>query len=205
MRSVVVYLLYVKIKNHNGVVCMKLIEETVDSQIVFRGKIITVRLDTAKLENGKTASREVVEHPGGVCILPMEDDGTVYTVRQFRYPFGRVTEELPAGKLDGPEDHRLAALRELSEEIGAEPEELVYLGYLMASPGFSSEVLHMYLARGLRHGEQHPDEDEFLEVERTPFSVLVERVMAGELTDAKTVAAVLKTMEYLSREAGGTK
>ncbi|BDF68666.1 ADP-ribose pyrophosphatase [Oscillospiraceae bacterium] len=184
---------------------MKLIEETVDSQIVFRGKIITVRLDTAKLENGKTASREVVEHPGGVCILPMEDDGTVYTVRQFRYPFGRVTEELPAGKLDGPEDHRLAALRELSEEIGAEPEELVYLGYLMASPGFSSEVLHMYLARGLRHGEQHPDEDEFLEVERTPFSILVERVMAGELTDAKTVAAVLKTKEYLSREAGGTK
>lgn len=184
---------------------MKLIEETVDSQIVFRGKIITVRLDTAKLENGKTASREVVEHPGGVCILPMEEDGTVYTVRQFRYPFGRVTEELPAGKLDGPEDHRLAALRELSEEIGAEPEELVYLGYLMASPGFSSEVLHMYLARGLRHGEQHPDEDEFLEVERTPFSVLVERVMAGELTDAKTVAAVLKTKEYLSREAGGTK
>ena len=184
---------------------MKLIEETVDSQIVFQGKIITVRLDTAKLENGKTASREVVEHPGGVCILPMEDDGTVYTVRQFRYPFGRVTEELPAGKLDGPEDHRLAALRELSEEIGAEPEELVYLGYLMASPGFSSEVLHMYLARGLRHGEQHPDEDEFLEVERTPFSVLVERVMAGELTDAKTVAAVLKTKEYLSREAGGTK
>ena len=184
---------------------MKLIEETVDSQIVFRGKIITVRLDTAKLENGKTASREVVEHPGGVCILPMEDDGTVYTVRQFRYPFGRVTEELPAGKLDGPEDHRLAALRELSEEIGAEPAELVYLGYLMASPGFSSEVLHMYLARGLRHGEQHPDEDEFLEVERTPFSVLVERVMAGELTDAKTVAAILKTKEYLSREAGGTK
>lgn len=184
---------------------MKLIEETVDSQIVFRGKIITVRLDTAKLENGKTASREVVEHPGGVCILPMEEDGTVYTVRQFRYPFGRVTEELPAGKLDGPEDHRLAALRELSEEIGAEPEELVYLGYLMASPGFSSEMLHMYLARGLHHGEQHPDEDEFLEVERTPFSVLVERVMAGELTDAKTVAAVLKTKEYLSREAGGTK
>ncbi|MEL4860415.1 NUDIX hydrolase [Pseudoflavonifractor phocaeensis] len=184
---------------------MKLIEETVDSQIVFRGKIITVRLDTAKLENGKTASREVVEHPGGVCILPMEDDGTVYTVRQFRYPFGRVTEELPAGKLDGPEDHRLAALRELSEEIGAEPEELVYLGYLMASPGFSSEVLHMYLARGLRHGEQHPDEDEFLEVERTPFSILVERVMAGELTDAKTVAVILKTKEYLSREAGGTK
>lgn len=184
---------------------MKLNEETVDSRVVFRGKIVNLRVDTARLENGALAGREVVEHPGGVCVLPLEGDGTVYTVRQFRYPFGRVIEELPAGKLDGPEDHRLAALRELSEEVGAVPEELIYLGCLLASPGISSEVLHMYLARGLRQGTSHPDEDEFLEVERTPLSTLVERVMSGELTDAKTVATILKVKEYLSREAGGTK
>lgn len=188
-----------------GVIGVKLNEETVDSREVFRGKILTLRVDTARLENGTVAVREVVEHPGGVCVLPLETDGTVYTVRQFRYPFGRVVEELPAGKLDGREDHRKAALRELSEEVGAEPEELIYLGCLLASPGFSSEVLHMYLARGLRHGARHPDEDEFLEVGRAPFSTLVERVMAGELTDAKTVATILKVKEYLSREAGGTK
>lgn len=180
---------------------MRLFEETVDSQVLFRGKIITVRKDTARLENGKLASREVVEHPGGVCVLPLEADGTVYTVRQFRYPFGRVVEELPAGKLDGPEDHRAAGLRELSEEIGARPDEFIYLGCLLASPGFSTEVLHMYLARGLHFGSQHPDEDEFLEIRRAPFRELVERVMSGEVEDAKTVAVVLKAQEYLRRES----
>ncbi|MEA4953974.1 MAG: NUDIX hydrolase [Pseudoflavonifractor sp.] len=184
---------------------MKLTEETVDTRVLYRGEIITVRKDTARLENGRTAGREVVEHPGGVCILPLEADGSAYTVRQFRYPLGRVVEELPAGKLDGPEDPRAAAERELSEEVGAQAGELICLGELLMSPGFCTEVLHMYLARELTHGEQHPDEDEFLTVERAPFSTLVERVLSGELTDAKTVAVILKAKEYLSREAGGTK
>lgn len=184
---------------------MRLYEETVDQKIVYRGKIVTLRTDIARLENGRMAGREVVEHPGGVCVLPLEADGTTYTVRQFRYPFGRVIEELPAGKLDGPEDLEAAARRELGEEIGCEAGELIYLGKLLLSPGFCTEVLHMYLARKLRHGEQHPDEDEFLEVNRVPFVELLERVLSGELTDAKTVAITLKTKEFLSREAGGAK
>ncbi|MDE6108194.1 MAG: NUDIX hydrolase [Oscillospiraceae bacterium] len=179
---------------------MKLYEETVDSQVLFRGKIVTLRKDTARLENGALANREVAEHPGGVCVLAMEPDGTVYTVKQFRYPFGEVVEELPAGKLDGPEDPLAAARRELSEEVGLEAVEMVGLGSLLMSPGFCTEVLHIYLARDLKQGKQHPDEDEFLNVERHPFSELVERVMSGELRDAKTVAAVLKTQEYLRRE-----
>lgn len=184
---------------------MELREETVDSQVLFQGKIVTLRKDTARLPNGELASREVVEHPGGVCVLPLDAEGMAYTVRQFRYPFGQVIEELPAGKLDSPQEpHREAALRELSEEIGAEPEEFIYLGYMLPSPGFSAEVLHMYLARGLKFGKQHLDPDEFLEVRRAGFAELVERVMAGELTDAKTVACILKAKEYMSREAGGT-
>lgn len=182
---------------------MRLFEETVGSRTLFEGVIIKLKLDTARLENGRTARREVVEHPGGVGVLAMEDDGTVYTVKQFRYPFARVVEELPAGKLDGPEDHREAARRELSEEVGVEADELIYLGSLLASPGFCTEVLHMYFARGLRHGQRHPDEDEFLEVERVSFDTLYERVMAGELTDAKTVAITLKVKEFLRREAEG--
>lgn len=183
---------------------MELYEETVDSQVLFEGKIVRLRKDTVRLPNGALAGREVVEHPGGVCVLPLEKDGTAYTVRQFRYPFGQVVEELPAGKLDSPQEpHREAALRELSEEIGAEPEEFIYLGHMLPSPGFSAEVLHMYLARGLKFGKQHLDADEFLEVRRTNFETLVERVMAGELTDAKTVACILKAKEYMSREAGG--
>lgn len=184
---------------------MRLSEETLSSEILYQGKIVTLRKDAARLEDGQEVLREVVEHPGGVCVLPLEPDGTTYTVRQFRYPFGRVVEELPAGKLDGPEDHRLAAARELSEEIGAQAGEWIYLGGLMMSPGFCTEVLHMYLARDLRHGQQHLDEGEFLTVHRLPFEDLVEQVMTGACQDAKTAALVLKAKEYLRREAGGIK
>ena len=182
---------------------MKLFEETLTSELLYHGKIVVLRKDTARLENGSVVNREVVEHPGGVCVLALEPDGTAYTVRQFRYPFAEVVEELPAGKLDGPEDHEKAARRELSEEVGAEAGEMIYLGQILPSPGFCNEVLHMYLARELRHGAQHPDEDEFLEVERTPLTTLYERVMAGELTDGKTVATILKAMEFLRREEAG--
>lgn len=179
---------------------MKLFEETVSTEILFEGKIITVRKDTARLENDTLAGREVVEHPGGVCVLALEEDGTTYTVKQFRYPFGRVVEELPAGKLDGKENHRLAAERELSEEVGLTAAEWIYLGGVLASPGFCTEVLHIYLARGLTQGSQHLDEDEFLNVERQSFEGLVNRVMAGEIEDMKSVAAILKVREYLRRE-----
>ena len=176
---------------------MELLEKTVSSEIKFKGHIVTLRLDQAELPNGRIASREVVEHPGGVVILPLHDDGTVTLVRQFRYPFRKVIAELPAGKLEHGEDHRLAALRELSEEVGAVPGELTYLGCLYTSPGFSSEVLHMYLARELTQGESHPDEDEFLERERIPFQTLIDQIMSGELADGKTVAAALKAKVLL--------
>ena len=172
---------------------MELREETVASQTLFEGKIITLKKDKVRLPNGTEAGREVVEHPGGVAILPLFDDGTVPIVRQFRYPFRKVIAELPAGKLELGEDPRPAALRELEEEVGVTCGELTYLGCLYSSPGFSTEVLHMYLARDLRQGACHPDEDEFLEVERVPFARLAEQVLSGEIADAKTVALVLKT------------
>ena len=176
---------------------MELFEKTVESEIKFQGRIVTVRLDKAELPNGRIASREVVEHPGGVCILPLFDDNTVTVVRQFRYPFQKVVTELPAGKLERGEDHRVCALRGLSEEVGAEAEELTYLGAMYTSPGFSSEVLHMYLARGLKQGASHPDEDEFLEGERIPFQQLVDEVMSGEIADGKTIATTLKVKTLL--------
>lgn len=176
---------------------MELWEKTLESQTLFEGRIVTVKLDKAQLVNGAVVSREVVEHPGGVCILPLFDDGTVSIVRQFRYPFQQVVTELPAGKLEKGEAHRPAALRELEEEVGVTCGKLTYLGCLYLSPGFSSEVLHMYLARELTQGQCHPDEDEFLEVERIPFAQLFQMVMSGEITDAKTVALVLKTKQLL--------
>ena len=161
---------------------MELYEKTISSETVFKGNIVELRVDRIELPDGRPARREVIAHPGGVAILPYHDDGTVTVVRQFRYPFGRVVTELPAGKLERGEDHRVCARRELGEETG-----------LLASPGYSDEVLHMYLARDLKTGECHPDQDEFLERERVPFETLMEQVMRGELQDAKTVAALMKT------------
>ena len=176
---------------------MELKEKTVSSQPKYSGVIVNVRLDKAELPNGKLAPREVVSHPGGVAVLPLHEDGTVTVVKQYRYPFHTVLTEIPAGKLDPNEEHGICGLRELEEETGLIPDKFTYLGCLLVSPGYSDEVIHLYLARGLRQGKQHTDPDEFLELERVPFEELLARVMADELHDAKTVAAVLKTKVLL--------
>ena len=176
---------------------MELTERRVSSKTIFEGRIIKVTLDQAELPNGKLAAREVVEHPGGVAVLALEEDNTTYLVKQFRYPIQQQLLELPAGKLDGPEDHLLAAKRELREETGLEAEEWTYMGSILASPGFCTERLHMYLARKLSHKKQHLDEDEFLNVVPIPFDALVRQVMDGSQDDAKTVAAVLKAKTLL--------
>lgn len=183
-----------------GICCMKLMEKTVETKVIYQGKIVTVRVDKAELVNGRITGREVVEHPGGVAVLPLHADNSVTLVRQYRYPFHQVVTELPAGKLEPGKDHRLCALRELEEEVGLIPGELTYLGCLYLSPGYSTEVLHLYLARDLTQRDCHPDEDEFLEILRLPLDTLLEQVMDGSLADAKTVAGVLKTKLLLGYE-----
>lgn len=176
---------------------MELTEQTLSSRTVYKGKIVTLKVDEALLPNGAKAGREVVEHPGGVCVLALQADGTVPLVRQFRYPLGDVLLELPAGKLEHGEAPLPAAIRELGEEVGLEPGEMTGLGYLYVSPGFCTEKLHMYLARNVKSVPVHPDEDEFLDIVHLPFEALVEQVMSGQITDAKTVATVLKTKTLL--------
>ena len=175
-------------------------EKTIEQSMVYEGIIVNVRRDKAELVNGSIVGREVVEHPGGVTIIPVDADETVWCVRQFRYPFGREMLEVPAGKLERGEDPRDCAVRELSEETGFSADELIYLGPCCTSPGFSTEVLHIYLARGLHSGKMHLDPDEFLNVEKYKLSELEAKVMSGEIDDAKTIIAVLKARKYL--EAG---
>ena len=178
---------------------MDLTERMVSSETIFEGKIIKVTLDQARLPNGSLAAREVVYHPGGVAVLALDGDNTVYLVKQFRYPIQELLLELPAGKLDhgSEEDALLGAQRELSEETGLEAAEWTYLGYTLASPGFCDEALHMYLARGLTRKKQHLDEDEFLDVVTMPFEELVKQVMDGTISDGKTVSATLKVKVLL--------
>ncbi len=178
---------------------MKLTEETLERRVTFEGKIINMRQDTVLLENGKTALRDVVEHPGGVCVLPLTEAGEVIMVKQFRYPYQEILLEIPAGKLEpGGEDPLTCGKRELEEETGMIAEEYLFLGRLYPSPGYCEEVIHIYLAKGLHPGKQHPDEDEFLEVYKIPFQTVLEEVMAGNITDAKTQVAVLKTARLLN-------
>lgn len=176
---------------------MELTEKTLSSRTVFEGRIVTVKVDSALLPNGAQASREVVEHPGGVCVLALQEDGTVPLVRQFRYPLGHTMLELPAGKLEAGEDPLAAAIRELGEEVGLEPGDMTDLGHIYVSPGFCTEKLHMYLARDVKSVPVHPDEDEFLDIVYMSFDQLADKVMNGEIRDGKTVAAVLKTKVLL--------
>lgn len=172
---------------------MNLEEKTLTQTYQFKGRIINLRTDTAELPNGAVADREVVEHPGGVCVAPLTDSGELLFVRQFRYPYGEVILELPAGKRDRVgEDPLECGKRELLEETGATAIDYRFLGRVYPSPGFCDEVIYLYLAEGLSFGNAQPDEDEFVEVERIPLQRAVELVMNGGITDAKTQIAILK-------------
>ena len=171
-------------------------EITLESREIYKGKIITVHVDQIQQSSGRTAAREVVEHHGGVGILPLDAEGRVCCVRQFRYPYREQVLEIPAGKLEEGEDPLTCAVRELSEETGFSAETYVYLGQIYPSPGYCSEILHVYLATGLKPGSAHPDEGEILNVEWYTLDELTEMVMRGELKDAKTVIAILKAKRY---------
>lgn len=177
-------------------------EKQLSSEEKYKGIIVRVRLDEAELHTGKHVRREVVEHPGGVAVLPVDGEGNCYLVRQFRYPFGRVLLEVPAGKRENQEEPLLCGRRELSEETGFEAEEFIDLGCCYTSPGIATEVLYLYLALGLRPGKSHPDQDEYLNVVKLPLKTLSEMVMRNEIEDAKTVMAILKAEKVLAARAG---
>ena len=171
---------------------MELNERQLDSTQIYDGAIVKLYRDRVELPDGRTAFREVVRHPGGVIILPIDREGNVHMVRQLRYPYGRAILEIPAGKLEYGEEPFAAAKRELEEEVGAVAENWRELGKLLPTPGFCDEVQHLYLARGLTFGETHPDEDEFLEQVTMPFDQAFAMAKDGRLEDGKSVAAILR-------------
>lgn len=173
------------------------VEKQVSSEQKFDGKVVKLYVDKAELENGQIVTREVIKHPGGVCVVALDDEENVLFVRQFRYPHGRVLPEIPAGKLEFGEDPEQCGLRELKEETGCTCDSFVSLGKLLPTPAYDTEIIYMYLARGLHSGEQHLDENEFLEVEKIPLMKAVEMIMNNEIDDAKTQLAILKTVSLL--------
>lgn len=173
------------------------IEKRIGSKDIFKGRIVHLHVDKVCLVDGHESEREVVEHDGGVTVIPVDRDGNVYCVRQYRYAFGESIIETPAGKLEKGEEPLACAVRELSEETGLSAEEFIYLGEFYPSPGYCHEKLYAYLALGLKKGEAHLDEGEFLDVIKFRLDTLVGMVMNNELRDAKTIIAILKAKRYL--------
>lgn len=180
-----------------------LAEIKTDSETIFDGVILHVCKDTVTLPNGKASTREVIRHIGAVGIVPLTEDGKVIVERQFRYPLDRVITEIPAGKLDSKTEDRLeAARRELQEETGITADEWTDLGIYYPAAAYTDEKITLYLARGLHYGEQHLDDDEFINTRAVPLTELAEQVMEGKITDGKTQVAILKTLLYLQKESG---
>ncbi|MEG6585653.1 NUDIX hydrolase [Dendrosporobacter sp. 1207_IL3150] len=169
----------------------KLEEKFIRSEEIFNGKLLTVRRDTVKLPNGKEATRELIEHPGAVAVVPILNDGSILLVRQFRYPVGRVTLEIPAGKLDKGEEPDDCAKRELEEETGYKANKLRRLSSILTTPGFTNEVIHLYVAEELILAEQCPDEDEFIDVEVFTKEQIRTLIKSGEISDAKSLLGLL--------------
>lgn len=176
-------------------IALGMYERTENVQCMYNGRVVNFHVDDITLCNGEKATRECVDHPGGVGIIALTDDEYVYMVRQFRYPYKESIYEIPAGKREKGEDPLETGKRELQEECGVVAENYIDLGRIYPSPGYTNEEIYLYAATGLTEVEQNLDEDEFLQVTKMKLTTLITKIMSGEITDAKTIAAAFKLKE----------
>jgi len=175
-------------------------EKKISHKDIFKGNVVHLHVDTVSLSDGSEALREIAEHVGGAVVLPVDDAGGVYLVRQFRYAVGQHLLEAPAGALNAGEAPLVCAMRELAEETGLTARNYEFLGEIYPSPGYCREALHLYLATGLERGEAQLDEGELLLTEKHRFDEIFQMALKGEIKDAKTALAVLRAAPYLDRK-----
>jgi ADP-ribose pyrophosphatase len=164
---------------------------------IFKGRVLTLNLETATLPDGTTVELELIRHPGASAVVPMKDDGTVVLIRQYRHAAGGFIYEIPAGKLDQGEDPRHCAARELEEEIGYRAATFELLASIFTAPGFADEVIHIFKGTGLTPGQQKLDRDEVLEVMELPIAKAITMIQDGTIRDAKTIVGL--QLVYLQR------
>jgi len=157
---------------------------------IYKGKVVTLNVDSVTLPNGVAVELEVVRHPGAAAIVPLKEDGTVILIRQFRHAAGGYIYEIPAGKLHSGEDPTDCAMREMEEEIGYRPGRLELLSSIFTAPGFTDEVIHVYKATQLTKGRQQLDRDEVLEVVEMPMAEAIRKIEDGTIRDAKTIVGL---------------
>lgn len=179
---------------------MDFTEKTISSKQIFKGRVINFKLDTVMLPDGNTAFRELVEHPGGVAVVAVDDDHNVYFVKQFRKPFEKVLLEIPAGKLEAGEDPLVCGKRELEEEIGFEAGNMLYLGDCYPTVGYTNEIIRLFLATDLKKTHQNLDEDEFLSVTSLHIEDVMNMIMNNEIKDAKTIIGIMKAYTLLKKD-----
>lgn len=177
----------------------RLDETELSSEEAFSGKLLHLFVDKVQLPNGDGATREYIKHPGAVGILPVTEDGSMVFVKQYRYPVHSVIYEIPAGKLEKGEEFLPSAKRELSEETGLTADSWTRLTSICTTPGFTDETIHLFLAKGLHQGRQHPDPDEFLDVVTLPEEKVRQMVLTEDIFDAKTLSALL--LYFLKKES----
>lgn len=171
--------------------------KTVSSETVYRGRVFNVRRDLVELPNGQRTRLDVIEHKDAVTLLPLDDQGRVWFVRQYRHPAGQFLLELPAGVVEEGELPETCARREVREEIGMAAGQIQKIGEFYLAPGYSAEFMHVYLARDLRPDALQPDEDEFLSVEQVPLEQAYHMAASGEIKDAKTLSALFLARDYV--------
>lgn len=184
----------------NSVDYEKMIETTIDSETVFEGRVFKTVVKNVRLSDGTVSKREIVYHNGGACVLAIDDDLNCYMVHQFRSPFEKILLEVPAGKIEPGEEPLACAVRELHEEVGMTAEEMIDLGSEIVSPGYDSEIIWLYLARGLEYIGEAPDEGEILNCEKIPLAELVRMADNGQIRDSKTMLCIYKAIRRLGLE-----
>jgi ADP-ribose pyrophosphatase len=157
---------------------------------IFKGRVVTLDIDTVTLPNGATIELEMIHHPGAAAVVPMKEDGTVILIRQYRHAAGGYIYEIPAGKLHPGEDPKLCAARELQEEIGYRADSLVLLTSILTTPGFTDEVIHIYKGTGLTKGKQDLDHDEVIEIVELPLEKALAQIIDGTIRDGKTIVGL---------------
>ncbi len=166
-------------------------EKTIKKTNIFDGKVIKLDLHEVLLENGKTAEREIISHPGGVAVIPINEKDEIYFVKQYRKPYDTEVLEIPAGKLERGEEPELCGVRELREETGLTASKVTFITEAYPTPGYTNERLFLYMAEGLTEGESDVDEDEFLNVHKYSLNEAIDMIKSGEIRDAKTIIAIL--------------
>lgn len=166
------------------------LEKRISSKRIYEGNVLNLRVDEVKVENGKTASREVVEHRGAAAIVPILESGDVILVRQYRYPIQSDLLEIPAGTLRANEEPEACAMRELEEETGYRCREIAKMLECFVAPGYSTEKIHIFLAKGLTKTQTKMDEDECIDIERVPFPEALGKIRKGEIRDAKSIVGL---------------